>query len=174
MDNFFEIHQGEWTYITKKDNVQFLSTANVVQCTVFCGIASNGFSFMFHFDTPTRKRLDTLNEFKNVLSLEVPDGEEIKYHLAGGWKCLWATKVRCELDRFMSNLEGYKVEGTPHKYTDEVERFSENFWKKGFSFNLSSGEIGVFPKEVQTKRRRSVRAWLPFCQMPLVRPGKNA
>ncbi|NVK21212.1 MAG: hypothetical protein HWD86_01725 [Kangiellaceae bacterium] len=174
MSNSFEIYQGEWTYITDKDNIQILATSNVAQCTVFCGKASNGFSFMFHFDIPSKQRIETLQVFKEKLLENVPKGSEIRYQLTGGWKCLWAPKVRDEINQFMSNIELYKLKEVSHKFTDESEKFSERGWTKGVSFNLTSEEIGFYPKKAKIKRWRPLRAWLPFFQMPLARPKENA
>lgn len=170
-DSVFEIHQGEWTYITKENSIQILATANVAQCTVFCGRSNNGFSFMFHIDLPTGRRLKTLAKFEKVLKAHVTVGSRIEYHLTGGWKCaLWSAVVRNKIDNFMNSLKGYEIRKQDHKHTDEIEKFLTNYWTKGVSFDVHSGEIGSYSIETQTKRKRSAKACLPVFEMPLVRP----
>lgn len=171
IEKTFEIHQGEWTYITEDDSIEILVTANVAQCTVFCGRASNGFSFMFHIDLPTRKRFKTLTSFEAVLKAHVPIGSRIEYHITGGWKCArWSAVVRNRVIQFMTDLKGYEIRKQDHKHTDEIEKYLTNYWTKGVSFDVHSGEIGSYSIETQTKRKRSAKACFPVFEMPLVRP----
>lgn len=166
----FEIHQGEWTYTTKDDAVDVLATANVGPCTVFCGRACNGFSFMFHIDFPTSGRFSTLHSFGEKLNIHVPVGSRIDYHLTGGWGRLWSQKVRNEISSFMHNQKEYHVIEHLHPFNDTSERYYKSAWKKGFSYNLISEDIEFFQVKTKTKRRPIFRTVNPFIEMILVKP----
>lgn len=170
MARCFEIHQGEWTYTTKDDAVDVLATANVGPCTVFCGRASNGFSFMFHIDWATTSIFNTLESFGEKLKIHVPEGSRIDYHLTGGWSGFWSQKVRDKVSNFMQSLKEYTVIQHSHPFTNKLEPFYKALWKKGVSYNLATEKIEIFHVKTQTKRRPSLRTSIPFCEMILVRP----
>ncbi len=170
MGRCFEIHQGEWTYTTNDDSIDVLATANVAQCTVFCGRASNGFSFMFHIDWATTSRVNTFESFGKILKMHVPVGSRIDYHLTGGWSGLWSQKVRDKIYNFMHSQKEYNVIQHSHPFNNTLEPFYKAAWKKGVSYNLASEKIEFFHVKAQTKRKPSFRAAIPFCEMILVRP----
>lgn len=170
--DIFEIHQGEWVYLTDADGPSVLATANVAQCTIFCGRAEGGFAFMFHFDLPTAPRLRTLNTFESVLRSHVTPGRLIEYHLDGGWSCLWSPRVRNLIEVFLASLQDFhfQTDEAPLPFTDKCQRFRDGQWKKGVAYDRISGAIRPFHAKVQTKRRRPIQAYLPWCELQLSRP----
>lgn len=107
----FEIHQGEWTYLTTLDSYELIATANVAECTVFYGFSVSGFAFMFHHDFPCRPRDKTNHTFLYAIELNVPRGEKIFCFITGGWTFLWSCYVRRQYKKLIEEIEakGYEV-----------------------------------------------------------------
>lgn len=170
--DIFEIHQGEWAYLTDGDRALVLATANVAQCTVFCGRSGSAFAFMFHFDLPTTSRLRTLKAFDKVVRSRVRPGSTIEYHLDGGWSCAWSHRVRSHITQFVTSLHEFHfvTDPQPLPFTNKSQRFLDGQWKKGVSFDRVSGQLQPFPVKTQTERRRPIRAYFPWFELQLCRP----
>lgn len=171
-NKIFEIHQGEWAYLTEGNCYEAIATSNVAQCTVFYGGTQKGFAFMFHHDLPIRPRIKTENAFIDALELNVSLDEKVFCFLSGGWKYCWSAKVRSQYHGLVEKIKvrGYKIELEEDCFTTQKESFFNNCWVKGVGFNIKKLEPESFSKKCITKRSRPIKAWLPFCSLKMACP----
>lgn len=171
----FEIHQGEWSYLTGEDPQEVLATANIAQCTVFYGGAEEGFAFMFHHDIPFRPCKKNRTKFLEKLQEHVQAGSTIYCNLTGGWHFTWSCCVRRQYSKLIIEIKdkGYKVVPLRDKFITGQELPWKNCWKKGVSFSKVDLKPAYFSRKASTKRSRSFKAIVPFFGLRLVRQSST-